>query len=111
MLSRSSAVIVSATSLITGIVLGMILARGGPVVSAQVARPGQYGNAARSSVDDPPPSQPDGVGQGRIEEGATAPGSKQAKAISRQKQADDAIYDALARQYEQFQQVNRTFEL
>ena len=37
MLSRSSAVIVSLTSLITGIVLGILLARGGPVVSAQVA--------------------------------------------------------------------------
>ena len=34
-----------------------------------------------------------------------------AGATSRQKQADDAIYDALAKQYEQFQQVNRTFEL
>jgi serine protease Do len=111
MLSRSSAVIVSLTSLITGIVLGMILARGGPVVSAQVARPGQYDKAARSSVDDPPPSQPDGVGQGRIDEEATAPRSKEAGAILRQKQADDATYDALARQYEQFQQVNRTFEL
>ena len=28
-----------------------------------------------------------------------------------QKQADDAIYDTLARQYEQFQQIDRTFEL
>ena len=37
MLSRSSAVIVSVTSLVTGIVLGVFLARGGPVVSAQVA--------------------------------------------------------------------------
>ena len=31
--------------------------------------------------------------------------------MSRQKQADDAIYDTLARQYEQFRQVDRTFEL
>ena len=37
MLSRSSAVIVSLTSLSAGIVLGIILGRGGPVVSAQVA--------------------------------------------------------------------------
>ena len=113
MLSRSSAVIISATSLITGIVLGMILARGGPVVSAQVARPGQYeaGKAARSPTDLAPPSVPERGGQGRIEGGATAPRSKEGKAISRQQQADDAIYEALARQYEQFEQVNRTFEL
>ena len=32
-------------------------------------------------------------------------------AISRQKQGNDAIYDELTRQYEQFRQVNRTFEL
>ena len=32
-------------------------------------------------------------------------------ASSRQKQGNDAIYDALARQYEQFRQVDRTFEL
>ena len=30
---------------------------------------------------------------------------------SDQKVADDAIYDVLAKQYEQFRQVNRTFEL
>ena len=44
MLSRSSAVIVSVTSLITGIVLGIFLARGGPVVSAQVCRDGRDGD-------------------------------------------------------------------
>ena len=33
------------------------------------------------------------------------------RTIAGQKGADDAIYDVLAKQYEQFQQVNRTFEL
>ena len=87
MLSRSSAVIVSVTSLVTGIVLGTFLARGGPVVSAQVAK--------------------QGIGEtGAAESAAQPPG-----ASSRQKQADDDLYDSLARQYDQFQQVNRTFEL
>ena len=42
MLSRSSAVIVSLTSLFAGIVLGILLGRGGPVVSAQVAGAGSW---------------------------------------------------------------------
>ena len=83
MLSRSSAVIVSLTSLSAGIVLGILLGRGGPVVSAQVA----------------------GTGRGAL---ASPPGSPTS---ARQTVADDAIYDVLAKQYEQFQQVNRTFEL
>jgi len=72
-------VIVSLASLSTGIVLGVILGRGGPTVSAQ---------GAGTQLGSPPP-----------------------KATARQKQAEDAIYDVLAKQYEQFQQVNRTFEL
>ena len=86
MLSRSSAVIVSLTSLFAGIVLGIVLGRGGPVVSAQVAG---TGSRRAGSVRD------------RLAR----------TAASRQKVADDAIYDVLAKQYEQFQQVNRTFEL
>jgi serine protease Do len=87
MLSRSSAVIVSLTSLSAGLVLGVILGRGGPVVSAQVAgvRRGEQGSPP-SAVLVP-----------------TAP--------SRQKAADEEIYAVLAKQYEQFQHVNRTFEL
>jgi len=86
MLSRSSAVIISLTSLGTGILLGMVLGRGGPAVSAQVA------GAARTDLGaavTPPPAAP----------------------TSHQKQTDDAIYDTLSQQYEQFQHVNRTFEL
>jgi serine protease Do len=83
MLSRSSAVIVSLTSLFAGIVLGILLARGGPVVSAQVA----------------------GTGRGELAVPTTSPSP------ARQKGADEAIYDGLAKQYEQFRQVNRTFEL
>ena len=83
MLSRSSAVIVSLTSLFAGIVLGILLARGGPVVSAQVAG-AVRGELAASTITPSP---------------------------ARQKVADEAVYDVLAKQYEQFRQVNRTFEM
>jgi serine protease Do len=83
MLSRSSTIIVAMTSLSAGIVLGIILGRGGPVVSAQVA------------------------GTGRDAQGEL----KTVSARSGQKGADEALYDVLAKQYEQFRQVNQTFEL
>jgi serine protease Do len=86
MLTRSSAVVVSLTSLSAGLVLGIVLGRGGPVVSAQVAGRGGV-ELDTSSSPQRSTTQPD------------------------QKLADDAVYDALAKQYEQFQQVNRTFEL
>jgi serine protease Do len=86
MLYRSSAVIISLTSLSAGIVLGILLGRGGPVVSAQVAG---------SGIDAP----------------VTAISGSQTKILSRQKLADEATYDILAKQYEQFQHINRTFEL
>jgi serine protease Do len=87
MLSRSSAVIISLTSLGTGIVLGLVMGRGGPAMFAQVA------GAARANVE------ADGSSPAPL---ATA---------SHQKQADDAIYDILEKQYEEFHQINRTFEL
>jgi serine protease Do len=87
MLSRSSAIIVSVTSLITGIVLGIVLARGGPVVSAQVAGRAQSENAVSEAA------------------------RQEAGVRSRQEQADEVLYEALAKQYDQFQQINRTFEL
>jgi serine protease Do len=86
MLSRSSAVIISLTSLGAGIVLGIAIERGGPAVSAQVAQ------AARP-------------------EEAAAKAPVPAGRASHQKPSDDAIYDTLSRQYEQFKHVNRTFEL
>lgn len=83
MLSRCSTVIVALTSLFAGIVLGVLLGRGGPVVSAQVA-----GTSRAAQVE-------------RVT----------ASARSGQKATDEALYDVLAKQYEQFQHVNRTFEL
>ncbi len=74
MLSRSSAVIVSVTSLITGIVLGIVLARGGPVVSAQVAGRGQS--------------------EGRSSESRA---SKSRRCVAPEAQADDATYATLGK--------------
>jgi serine protease Do len=87
MVSRSSAVIVSLTSLSAGIVLGIILARGGPAVRAQVGGPGH------------------------VEQGIAKSFPRETPDLARQKSDDDANYVLLAKQYEQFEQVNRTFEL
>ncbi|MHB1560462.1 MAG: trypsin-like peptidase domain-containing protein [Isosphaeraceae bacterium] len=83
MLSRSSALILSLTSLSAGVLLGVVLARGGPTVSAQVARPLRPEVKATAVPAAPAAARPE----------------------------DDAIYDALARQYESFRQVDRTFEM
>ena len=88
MLSRSSAVIVSLTSLSAGIVLGILLGRGGPVVLAQVAGTG---------LDKPLAALNDWVARKAT--------------LSPESSTSDAIYEVLAKQYEQFQHVNRTFEL
>jgi serine protease Do len=82
MLSRTSAVIVSLSSLATGIVLGVFFGRGGPTVSAQVAG-AQRGSSPASAI----------------------------RAVPRSQRTEDAVYGVLAKQYEQFQQINRTFEL
>jgi serine protease Do len=87
MLSRSSAIILSLTSLSAGVLLGIVLARGGPAVSAQVA------------------------GSARTGPKALAKSAPVPTVSSETKRRDDEIYEALARQYDQFQAVNRTFEL
>jgi serine protease Do len=87
MLSRSSAIILSLTSLSAGVMLGIILARGGPAVSAQVAGPAQTDPQASAKS-------------------APAPTTS-----SQTKRRDDEIYEALTRQYEQFQPIDRTFVL
>ena len=89
MLSRSSAVLLSLTSLSSGILLGIVLARGGPSVSAQVAGPAQA----------------------EIKEAAGPRSVLKSASASQAKQNDDAIYDALAKQYQKFQTINQTFEL
>ena len=86
MVSRSSSVILVASALAVGLVAGFSLGRGGPVASAQVGNPVQGEKLA-------------GVDNQSL--GKTA-----------QVRKDDVeVYDQLAREYERFQQVNRTFEL
>ena len=88
MLSRSSALILSLTSLSAGVLLGVVLARGGPAVSAQVAAPARAG------------------GQG----GRGGPKPSRRRRLQARRE-DEAVYDALGRQYELFRQVDRTFEM
>jgi serine protease Do len=87
MLSRSSALILSLTSMSAGLLLGIVLARGGPAVSAQVA----------------------GTARAELKAADTSPAPS--KASSQARRDDEAVYDALARQYESFRQIDRTFEL
>jgi serine protease Do len=71
--------------------LGIVVSRGGPIVIAQVA------------------------GTGRAVEGGVSAGSETvrpgARRVDDRRSREDQLYAVLAKQYEQFQQVNRTFEL
>jgi serine protease Do len=91
MLPRSSALFISLTSLSAGILLGIFLGRGGSAASAQATAPG--GNAVQSGSTSKVQLQPSQI------------------RLTSQSQSDDQTYDLLAKQYEQFRQVNRTFEL
>ena len=68
-----------------GVFLGVAFDRGGPFVAAQVTRPPLPGTAASP--------------------GAASPGT------TAQVRNEEADYQRLARQYEQFQHIDRTFEL
>ena len=87
MVSRASAVILSLTSMSAGVLLGIVLARGGPAASAQVA------GVARAEIKAGDPSPPP------------------SKTSTRARRDDEALYDALGRQYELFQRIDRTFEM
>jgi serine protease Do len=87
MLSRSSALILSLTSMSAGVLLGIVLARGGPSLSAQV------------------------VATPRPEVKAAEPAPMVSKAPSPARRNDDAVYDALARQYDEtFHRVDTIYE-
>jgi serine protease Do len=86
MLSRSSAIMISLSSLGVGIILGFMLSRGGPAVLAQV-----------------PPVEQDAYRKSTVR--------VRTRTVSDQNQTVDELYDALAKQYDQFEHVNRTFEL
>ena len=87
MLSRSSAVILSLTSLSAGVLLGVVLARGGPAVSAQVA--GLRGRRLRRQ---PRPRRSNA-------------------AAAETKGRDDELYDGPGQAIRAVPPVDRTFEL
>jgi serine protease Do len=87
MVSRSSTFIVSLSSLGFGILLGALLGRGGPTALAQIAASDRAGAQSHDRA-------------------TTA-----AQKGSIQRRSDDDNYAVLARQYEQFRSINRTFEL
>jgi serine protease Do len=86
-MSRSSSSLLVALTLVTGILLGVLLERGTPFLSAQATAPPNASSvpAARS---------------------ATTPAAPSARATN-----EDALYEQLARQYAQFEHINRTFEM
>ena len=57
MLSRSSAIMLSLTSSSAGVMLGIVLARGGPSISAQVAGPARTETQASPSRQPAPTSR------------------------------------------------------
>ncbi len=84
-MARTRTPLVLLATLTFGVLLGVAFDRGGPFVAAQATRPPLPG---------PPASA-----------GAASPGT------TAQVRSEEANYQKLARQYEQFQHVNRTFEL
>ena len=84
-MARTRTPLVLLATLTLGVFLGVAFDRGGPFVAAQATRPPLPGPAASA--------------------GAVSPGT------SVQDRGEEADYQRLARQYEQFQHVNRTFEL
>ncbi len=91
--SRSSSAILSLATLLIGLILGVVIGRGGQEISAQVAAPGTAG------------------GPGSSERLIDPASGKAGRASDSLKTREDQLYAVLAKQYEQFQQVNRTFEL
>ena len=89
-MSRSSLPLVIALTLVTGLLLGVLLERGAPNLSAQATTPASGpGSALKPSA--------------AANSNPTAPPTR---AVS-----EDALYEQLVKQYAQFEHVNRTFEL
>ena len=84
-MARTRTPLVLLATLTFGVFLGVAFDRGGPFVAAQATRPPLPGPAASA--------------------GAASPGT------TAQVRSEEADYQRLARQYEQFQHINRTFEL
>ncbi len=85
---RSTSPLLLLATLAVGIILGVGLDRGGRLVSAQARPPGPVASPAEDVGPAPAPAPPSVRGQG-----------------------EDGLYGQLARQYAQFEPINRTFEL
>src|SRR5262249_39590627 len=88
MVRRTSPLVLLGT-LAGGVVLGVLLDRSGPFVSAQQAAGGARG----------------------VETATSQPAQAGRRAESPRATSEADLYEKLARQYEQFEHVNRTFEL
>ena len=91
---RNASPVVLAVTMLVGVLIGALLTRGGPLISAQAT-----GAAQASERGEPQPSP----------EGSAAVTPRPAPPP--RAATEDADYDQLARQYAQFEHVNRTFEL
>lgn len=95
MISRSSSALLSMICLLLGMILGILVGRGGSTMSAQVADSALQGGNRQPGQGVNPIADPLASGTGR----------------DAQLTREDQLYALLAKQYEQFQPVNRTFEL
>ncbi len=88
-MSRSSTPLIVALTLICGVLLGLLVGRGVPTMSAQA--PPSASGAAGSTV--------------AVKAASTAP------TLAPRPSSEEAAYDELSRQYAAFEPINRTFEL
>jgi serine protease Do len=90
-MSRPNPPLLVVATLVLGVLLGVLLDRGGPFLSAQATA-----TARPSATPAPAPAvnTPSSVNEPQVKASG-----------------DDSLYAELDRQYEQFQQINRTFEL
>ncbi len=94
-MSRTTSPLVLALTLVSGALIGVLLDRSGPRLSAQASGPVR---TLRRAAGEAAPVAP---------AASTAPATTPAP----RNVNDDAEYASLARQYTQFEQVNRTFEM
>jgi serine protease Do len=93
-MARSHSPLLLIATLLLGAILGIQLDRNARPLSAQAVRPAPAPVPVASPAEDvgPAPASP-------------------APSIADRTRGEDGVYDQLARQYAQFEQVNRTFEL
>src|SRR5690242_2071733 len=89
-MARTSPPLLLGLTLMVGVAVGVALDRGGPFVAAQATTP-----AARPELSAP----------------AAAPAAAPGRDLHARASSEDGLYRQLDQQYEQFRQINQTFEL